>query len=540
MRTITWAAIVALVLCVPSLGQDTSTITYTLGLDGDNGAALYEASADFYPAFDTTSAVYSDDPIKTFDRDAVGADVTWHVEVAASGLQDALEINGAANMTFSLALWVGTDTDPETGTLAANVVYHSTIHDGVADGARGGAHGVEETHNASFCFIFDVGGNGPTANPGRVWDPYTNGGPLCDRIQYPSANGVADDLLIPLAVAVNAGTLVGMGAGYSEYAGSGCAFWGCGTGAGGNTAGIGMLLTGEGYDGLGNETPVFEGQMDTTALPEGTYTLALVALDAEGENISANVVKSNFDHDLENPGAFAKKAAVVVEDAITFVVTGGGVSCTKPVAQSVVSRKDHAGYTGDVVLFDGAPTDSTECRDLAAAGELGTMQIIVEYDIDIQAADGSLDAGGEVSLVCNPTDPNCNDYIASLDIVGNELIINLAGLPWEFPKTNGALTLDIVVDGIADAAASVPAPGSCIEGDPTYSVCILRGDVDASGSVTAVDLGIVLDPAVLFQSPSANPGNVNILRADIDRSDAVTAVDLGIVLDVGVLFAQCP
>jgi hypothetical protein len=49
-----------------------------------------------------------------------------------------------------------------------------------------------------------------------------------------------------------------------------------------------------------------------------------------------------------------------------------------------------------------------------------------------------------------------------------------------------------------------------------------------------------MDPAVLYQVPSANVGNVNILRADIDRNDAVNLADRGIIMDPKVLYAACP
>jgi len=217
-----------------------SKITYTLELGGNNHAT------DWRLGERTLYTRGGADDGQLFDKDQL---VNYAVVVKAEGVHsqpghpaDGFVIFGAANLVFDLELHEGSDAGP----VVNGAVFRSTINDGA---------GSDPAENAAFALGFTV-----LPTPGRLIDKVTWGGPRMEPIfTYPSA-------------AVAPGKLVGMGAGYMEWNRTGSndvlTLPGVGmapipNGAGGYTAGLG-------------EVPVFEGQIDMSALLPGTYVLKVI------------------------------------------------------------------------------------------------------------------------------------------------------------------------------------------------------------------------------------------------------------------------
>lgn len=381
-----------------------STIAYELALGGDNQAATYEASVNNYPCFDTTAEWLTDGAVLT------DPDVTWSVYVEVSGTHsggdsDGTVPNGAANLVFNVALYAGSVAPAN---LVAQDVFFSTINDGDADGGRG-TFGPDELHWAAFTHIYHqidgdddgtIEGCG-ASEPGRVIDDILLGGPGMSRFQYPSKQGLSNSVSEPLSTAVADGTLLGMGCGYEQYVGAGCSIY-CGFYSGLQYFGVGMDTPGyPGYTGAGlGVLPIAEGQIDLTLLAPGDYVLEVTAVEAAN-----NILEGDFDPDAGDPGEFASQVNVVLGDTIAFTVDGGG---TPPVINSADSVRTH-GTAGDFAIPI-LGSDDTECR----LG--GPSKIVIVFDQDVQAADGTLDT--EVTL--------SSGTINSMSIAGDTLTVNTA------------------------------------------------------------------------------------------------------------------
>jgi len=299
---------VVLALLAASHAPGHSTITYTLELDGDNHADIWEAWLEPPPFTPGTP----NDGL-TFE---VGSTITWAVRVAVSGIHaNGYAASGAAALSFDLELRVGTASGPLAPVQAANTAnsvrgWLSTINDGDADGLRGSIFGRDPFQLAAFAVSFDV--ENTSFLHGRVIDRSDAGGPLMDNFGYPNAFG---HLASPPALP---GQLVGMRAAYSLFSPHGCPTQ-CGDGPGDNTAGVGKTMpTPDGCPAALGEVPVFEGQIHTCGLVPGLYVLVLVP--GPGNDI----LDGSFDCELTNPGAgFALPAMNVVGDEITFLLVAG-------------------------------------------------------------------------------------------------------------------------------------------------------------------------------------------------------------------------
>jgi hypothetical protein len=302
-KLFTLAAILALLVCGQALGQDPS-IQFTIELGGNNNGANPPAS---FPAFT---------PGSDADGQTYAADFTWDVVVE---MTSAITANGIANVVFDLEVHEGTAGGP-----LVDVTFYSTVNDG--------SSGSRPLKNAAFCSSMDVATNG--ANGGRVFDNCDSGGPYIDRVEYPSS------ATYPAGSTASAGTLVGMGCGYSKYtpAGAYAAYeiygYDCTYSGGDNTAGLGLDFVAEGswppgtvytyWPGLGLpgtgslQKPIAEGQINMSDDANGVYVIVLVP----GK---CNVLKNDFDPETTDPGAFAVAVdpQYVYGDTIEFVWEGG-------------------------------------------------------------------------------------------------------------------------------------------------------------------------------------------------------------------------
>jgi len=262
-----------------------SFVSYTVQLGGDNHAAEWKAGQRvmYTPGGADDDQVYS-----------VGEVVNWDVVVEAGGVHvmpgspsDGFPIQGAANLVYDLELHQGTAAGP----LVTTARFFSSINDGTNG---------DPTENAAFALSYNVG----NAGPARVFDPAAAGGPYLGVYLYP----VSHDYPKPDSPNVAPGVLGGMGAGYP--------YWDQEIGSSlFTTPGVGMALLPDGSPGLG-VVPITEGQIDTTLMEPGTYTLRIIP----GGGI--NVLRGDVDL---GPGAppvysFAVAANTVVGDEISFVL----------------------------------------------------------------------------------------------------------------------------------------------------------------------------------------------------------------------------
>lgn len=296
------AAILALLVCGQALGQDPS-IQFTVELGGNNNGANPPVT---FPTFT---------PGSDLDGQTYDSNFTWDVVVE---MTSATTANGIANVVFDLEVRQGTVDGP-----LVDVTFFSTVNDG--------SNASRPHKNAAFCSSMEVCQRGSYG--GRVFDNCDSGGPYIDRIEYPSS------ATFPAGSTATAGTLVGMGCGYSKYTPSGphqyyyengeytCDPEGicgaCGYYGGDNVAGLGLLWSAEDtwppgavygtWPGLGIvdgprilQRPIAEGQIDMSDDPSGLYYIVLVP----GK---CNVLKNDFDPETwSTPGAFAD--AVPTED----------------------------------------------------------------------------------------------------------------------------------------------------------------------------------------------------------------------------------
>lgn len=160
-----------------------------------------------------------------------------------------------------------------------------------------------------------------------------------------------------------------------------------------------------------------------------------------------------------------------------------------PVSIGAASRKTHDNVgTFDIELpFSGAP--GIESR---SPGANGAHQVVVSFATPISLTGAAItDGAGSVS---------------SYSVNGNRVVINLTGIP---NATLTTLTLNSVNDG-------------AVAGPVSIRLATLLGDTNASGSVTATDVGQTKGQA----SRPVGPDN---FRNDVTANGAINASDVGVV-----------
>lgn len=324
MNSLRIGALVAVLAAGQALGA--TTMSYTLELGGNNQAATWKnpascSNADAFPLFASGSTADG----QVYQQGDV---ITWAAKVAVSGDINGIAPHGAANMVINLALTKDGQPVQIGAGSASTAGFYSTINNGDNSGTRGTncvptPYAADPLELAAFPVAWSVDG----MLHGRVIDGATdNGGPLGGASgntqaywQYPSAAGYPAGSTAPL------GSLLGMGAGYTNFKVSGCPS-SCGTST--SVEGIGLTTPASCGQALG-QGPAFEGQINTSGLASGTYVLTLTP--GTGNNV-LTLSDDGFGGCLDPTAGFAKKADATQGDTITFVIEGGVTPCTRTVA----------------------------------------------------------------------------------------------------------------------------------------------------------------------------------------------------------------
>ncbi len=327
MNSLRIGALVAVLAAGQVLGA--TTMSYTLELGGNNQAATWKnpascSNADAFPLFASGSTADG----QVYQQGDV---ITWAAKVAVSGDINGIAPHGAANMVINLALTKDGQPVQIGAGSASTAGFYSTINNGDNSGTRGTncvptPYAADPLELAAFPVAWSVDG----MLHGRVIDGATdNGGPLGGASgntqaywQYPSAAGYPAGSTAPL------GSLLGMGAGYTNFKVSGCPS-SCGTST--SVEGIGLTTPASCGQALG-QGPAFEGQINTSGLASGTYVLTLTP--GTGNNV-LTLSDDGFGGCLDPTAGFAKKADATQGDTITFVIEGG-VTCTRTVVNRAV------------------------------------------------------------------------------------------------------------------------------------------------------------------------------------------------------------
>ncbi len=470
-RSLTIAAAAALLAAAPTWAA--STITYTLELGGDNHVADWDNG--LYTPYSR---------LPNGDQDGewyeAGDTLNWAVLVHVtgvhddpSGLGDGLLPGGVANMVFDLELREDSASGPLVAIAAATLDangrptsggWYSSINDGACRGLRCVLQGgPNPLLNAAYASTFNIDGNG--ALGGRVWDTPAHGGPYVDFFHYPSADGRPADAV------VDAGRLVGMGAGYRSFRP---------VGAGGqNVAGVGLTANSGQCVALG-AYPIFEGQIRLSheMMALGKYVLVLRA------GVGNNVLPGHdpFDNPictLGPTGRFAMVPNSVVEDTIMFFLVTGPCPPPPPILETARSVRTHgtAGTFGIDLLWG----SRTEPRS-------GPVRIEATYDMAV--------------TVTNPT-ASSGTPVASA--VGNKITVDVTGATPHQPLTVSFMAVD------ADTGEAFTPTPLCVRVAP--------GDALGDGTVNILDL-------VNVRNQLNQPATEANFRADLDANGTINVLDL--------------
>lgn len=486
----------------PAFAANNSVINYTLQLGGSN------AGGPTVP-FDTTDVKEAGEtPIfaMPFGMDVV----TWSVRVSVSGDVDGVPVGGAANLVWDLAL------RDSTGALVGGGVFDTDGGFGICtDWSEAGffnsimnveTGGPYARQPACFTWVFDVNGLGAGQPHGRLIDAVTANGPNMAQFSYPStyryarypgAATPAD----PSLVLAPSGTLMGMGAGYVNLDPT----------DGLERAGVGILSSGDGYytcyQSIGAKVPIAEGQINMRGLPYGTYSLVLTP-DLGNNVVSTSLCAGGTE------GAFAARAGTATGSTIQFWYQPE--SPPVPILlPGVASVKYHGGlvygipFIGDGVRNPGGWTStSVECR----AG--GVTQILLPFDMAVEAADGTLD-GNEIAVT--------GGTVTSLDATTPGLIL----VNMTTTNQNGSC-VKVTVSGLRHAGSGA---GGAVSDTVTKSIIVLRGDVNGSGCVDIGDINTIKAAT----NPMLNASAV-MFRRDVTANGAI---DIGDVNNVKSLSGNC-
>ncbi len=479
------AIVLALVTAVPAFAA--STVAYQACLGGDPHVAQYEQGQ--YPAYT------GDNPAdnQTFN---VGTPLNWSVRASVSGTHSTtpagglgdgfvpvgianavitLEVRDSQNNVVDLQRIQGTANSP------SSAGWYSVINDGDTDGARG-LIGADPLQNAAFASVFSIGGNG--ANGGRLFDTSSNGGPYMDYYHYPSCTG------LPAAATNCNGKLIGMGAGYSSF---------IPTSFGGpNTAGVGLTGNSGACVGLGTKV-LFEGQISTTGLAAGTYTLTVTP--GQGTNVCPYTAAFCT---FGPASTFAVAPNSATGDSITFVLGGG----TPLSIVSSVSRKTH-GTAGDFDVASGGWEGRVPSTSLQ-----GPSKIVTTFNQNIARVNNN---NSDVSV--------SSGTVGSIVVAGSTLTVNLTGI------TNRA-TFTIGYPGIAAASGgSTTAATNCWQ--------VLAGEASGGSPLVVNTSDFVYVRGRIGMAVSAST-----FRADVNADGAINTSDFvairGRIDSLFSMAATCP
>ena len=507
MRTLTVAAVVALMVSTAAVGQ--SIMTYELKLGGDSHVADWEAynNPAYTPGTLTDGAVID---CAVVDCSAL----TWDATVAVSGLHssDSFDTNGATCLVFDVEL-------QDSGAAVVDAVtFYSEINDGDADGLRGTIEGPDPLEMAAFCLIFGqdansaIAGAGPPAAPGRAFDDDASGGPYMRRAQFPTVGAHGGGRLDQAgnhvaggtpAAGLSNGKLIGMGCGYPQFnavdnggpatAGVGIDPWEFNPSSFSCERGLGIL-------------PVVEGQMDASAIGNGDFTLVLTP------GAGNNIMPGSYDCQFGAAVAFAEAADQVDGDSLAFTLINNDGGCGNPVAQTWWSVVNHGVTLGDLRIdLEEAPATSgdvtTESRALASDGGAGSAMLIeVDFDSDITAC-----LAGDATVTGGAT-------------VSSQALIN------------GGTTLQINLAGVADQVCysiDLSTAVNNLTGVVSCSVATLNGDSNDDQVVSSFDRAEI-------KAAGGTPVTIANARVDVNSDGVNSSFDRALVKSASGGSVTCP
>ncbi|HOB75940.1 MAG TPA: thrombospondin type 3 repeat-containing protein [Phycisphaerae bacterium] len=174
-------------------------------------------------------------------------------------------------------------TGPNNG--VANLVVNLEVHSGAPDGPLA-TDATFSGDSADLPANFSVGISTVPGYAARIIDPVAHGGPNMRFWSYGTASG---------------GKLEGLGAGYVDW-----------NNPAEVRAGVGRAILANGSPGLGL-SPTFDGKLDISRLPAGTYYLVLT------QSQGVTVFRGNKDPAQPNR-AFARQADEIPSASIGFIV----------------------------------------------------------------------------------------------------------------------------------------------------------------------------------------------------------------------------
>jgi len=453
MKKILGLVALTLVATAPVMAADNATIAYQLEIGGNNHAAQVKAGT----AVPYTAGNPADGQTVTTSP------VNWATRVTVTGEHGGagLIAYGAANLVWDLELRDAANNLVAVGKGAPGTAgFYSSINDGTAGNPLAAA---------AFAFAFDLD---PTVagDPGRIFDPVSANGPHLAQKTYPSTNAFpagapSDGSLL--------GKLIGMGAGYQDFkASDGTERAGVGIGTVGGTIGS------EGCYALATG-PVAEGQIDMTGLPNGTYTLKLVA--GNGNNILRG--DSDYFCGGNATGNFAVKADAVVGDTISFIWSAPVTCTTVPVLASASSVMNHGGVDYGIPL---ALTGAASIEPRLG----GPQKIVLTYSA---AVSGTPVASVGTATLTTPTTVTVTGLGTAVD--GSCVAVTVSGLK-------------CAADNTTVVAAA------------TVKVTALLADVDQSGGVDITDIGAT-------KQQSLKPITASNFLRDVNVDGAIDILDIG-------------
>ena len=468
---ISFTALTALALIVGGHALADSSINYTLELGGDNHAGAWE---NMDPNTIYGRATNGDQDDQSID---IGKDVNWAVVVDVTGqhnkpggMGDGNLTGGAANLVFDLELKKDGNTVAIVAGSPASQGWYSTINDGDDDGLRGTVMGADDRYNAAYAVAFNI--DGKMGLGGYLLSPPASGGPNMDFAHYPSASGW------PAASTADPGKLIGMGAGYKEFKPI--------TGGGACTGGVGLSEGSYSCSALG-KLPLFEGQINTTGLDPGTYTLVLTA--STGNNVLPDRAAIGMC-DLGPTGQFAVAPNAVNGDQIRFILKSTGPTCVAPVMTAAASKKVHG--TAGTFSIDLLAAGATECR------KNGATTVEVTFDRAIALVTGT---PADVAVT--------SGSVTAVAAAGSVLTVTCSGM------TNNAkttMTFPGVADGQTGCSAFVSPSSLCIRN--------IKGDsASGFGAVNVIDLNAIKNQVNIVVTGSN-------FRCDVDATGKINVLDL--------------